>query len=338
MSAPSGAPVYLLRAADDVLRGEALSQLISRLVGGGDRGLLVDEFAGNDYDLAAAVDAAQTPPFLTAERIVVARHLGRFPKTEDLTGLLAYLEAPLPTTALVLVWERAPDAGARLPAIPAKLTRAVTAAGGEIINADAPTGKGRSAWVAERLGAAGLQVDAAGRSRIAEHVGEDAGAMVGLAERLVGVFGTPARLSLGDIEPFLGTAGGVPPWELTDAIDGGDVSTALDRLQRTIGGGRHPLAVMSTLQSHFLRMLRLDGAEVRSDKEAADLLGLKGSPFPAKKALSQGRRLGPRALRRSVELLAEADVDLRGAKAWPEELVVEVLVARLAVIARGARR
>jgi hypothetical protein len=35
-----------------------------------------------------------------------------------------------------------------------------------------------------------------------------------------------------------------------------------------------------------------------------------------------------------VELLAEADVDLRGARAWPGELTMEVLVARLTTLAR----
>ena len=62
-----------------------------------------------------------------------------------------------------------------------------------------------------------------------------------------------------------------------------------------------------------------------------------GSTFPARKALSQARRLGSKGLRRSVELLAAADLDLRGAQAWPDELVVEVLVARLAVVARSSR-
>lgn len=84
-------------------------------------------------------------------------------------------------------------------------------------------------------------------------------------------------------------------------------------------------------------MLRLDGSGVRGEKEAAQLLGLKGSTFPAKKALNQGRKLGGGPLRRSVALLAEADVDLRGAKAWPDELVMEVLVARLARLARTSR-
>lgn len=338
MSGALHAPVHLMKGVDDVLRGEALSQLVSGLVGDGDRGLLVDEFAGNEYELGAAVDAAQTPPFLTPERIVVVRHLGRFPRAEDLSGLLAYLESPQPTTKLVLVWERAPDSTTRLVAVPPKLSRAVSAAGGEVISTDAPSGRGRSGWVGERLAGADLHVDAAGRTRIAEHVGEDAGAMVGLVERLVGVFGSPAQLSQSDIEPFLGTAGGVPPWELTDAIDLGDVSTALDRLQRTLNGGRHPLALMSTLQSHFLRMLRLDGAGATSEKAAAEVLGLKGSTFPARKALTQVRRLGPKRLRRCVELLAEADVDLRGAKAWPDELIIEVLVARLAVVARAGQR
>jgi DNA polymerase-3 subunit delta len=81
-------------------------------------------------------------------------------------------------------------------------------------------------------------------------------------------------------------------------------------------------------------MLRLDGAGARNDAEAAQLLGLKGSTFPAKKALTQARKLGSQRIRRAIALLAEADLDLRGAKAWPDELVMEVLVARLAQLPR----
>ena len=97
---------------------------------------------------------------------------------------------------------------------------------------------------------------------------------------------------------------------------------------------RHPLAIMASLQTHYLRMVRLDGAGVRGEKEAAQLLGMKGSSFPAKKAMAQGRKLGGAKVRRSLALLAEADVDLRGGRAWPGELVMEVLVARLARLAR----
>jgi DNA polymerase-3 subunit delta len=81
-------------------------------------------------------------------------------------------------------------------------------------------------------------------------------------------------------------------------------------------------------------MLRLDGAEVAGEKQAAELLGMKGSTFPAKKALGQARRLGHERIVRAIDLLAEADLDLRGGKAWPDQLVLEVLVARLATMSR----
>ena len=73
---------------------------------------------------------------------------------------------------------------------------------------------------------------------------------------------------------------------------------------------------------------------MRGEKEAAQLLGLKGSTFPAKKAMNQGRKLGGPGVRRAVALLATAGVDLRGARAWPGELVMEVLVARLTRLSR----
>ena len=328
-------PVRLVKGADDVLRGDAVSRLVDELVGEGDRSLLVDVFDLDVADLGSAVDAAQTPPFLTAKRIVVVRKFGRFSKADELAPLLAYLEDPLDSTDLVLVWERSAEPSARAVRVPPTLTKAVTAAGGEVLDTDAPSGRGLSSWVAEQFSAAGLDVEPRVRDQIVETIGEDAGAVVGLIERLKGAHPPGTRLGTEDVTPFLGQAGGVPPWDLTDAIDKGDVRLALDRLQRMMGAGdRHPLAVMATLQSHYTRILRLDGAEARSEKEAAALLGIKGSTFPAKKALTQSRRLGGPGVRRAIQLLAAADVDLRGARAWPGELVMEVLVARLARLSR----
>ena len=61
---------------------------------------------------------------------------------------------------------------------------------------------------------------------------------------------------------------------------------------------------------------------------------MKGSTFPAKKALTQSRRLGGPKVRQATRLLAEADLALRGTVAWPPDMVMEVLVARLANLAR----
>jgi DNA polymerase-3 subunit delta len=67
---------------------------------------------------------------------------------------------------------------------------------------------------------------------------------------------------------------------------------------------------------------------------------MKGSTFPAKKALTQSRRLGHDGVAEAFRLLADADLDLRKfTKDWPEQLVMEVLVARLSRLGpRGTPR
>jgi DNA polymerase-3 subunit delta len=103
------------------------------------------------------------------------------------------------------------------------------------------------------------------------------------------------------------------------------------------GGGRHPLQVLATLETHVTRLVRLDGARATNEKDAAALLGLKGSTFPARKALEQSRALGSARVARALHLLARADVDLRGRSGQPAELVLEVLVARLAALSSRSR-
>jgi DNA polymerase-3 subunit delta len=106
-------------------------------------------------------------------------------------------------------------------------------------------------------------------------------------------------------------------------------------------GERHALQILSSLHGHYARMLALDGLDVRDEKDAAATLGLRGSTFPARKALQQVRRLGHDKLAQVIALLARADRDLRGERAYPREvaddMVMELLTARLANLSRSAR-
>ena len=336
--AAASPPIRLVRGSDEVLVNDAVLALVTTLVGTGDRSLLVDEFTGADYELAAVVDAAQTLPFLTDRRIVVARHAGRFSKADDVAGLVAYLSDPLPSSELVVVWETAPGQD-RLSPVPKKLAEAIKASGGEIVATDAGTGRARADWWADQLKAAPVKLDARAANLVREQLADDVSGFTALVNRLVAVHGEGAKLGVDEVEPYLGRAGSVPPWDLTDAIDKGDTAGALDKLHRMLGAGeRHPLQIMATLQGHHLRMLRLDGSGARNEQDAANRLGMKGSTFPAKKALAQSKALGHAGVTRSVALLAEADVTLRGGGiAWPGDLVLEVLVARLSRLGGGSR-
>ena len=328
MSSPA---VTLLKGDDEVVLRDSVRLLVEELVGPEDRSLVVEEVevgAATDDDgrdpLLTLVDAAQTPPFLTDQRVVVGRLVDKRERNDQVQPLVDYLTDPLPTTRLVLEWHGR---------VPKALAEAVAAAGGELV--DTSPGRKVGEWVQQHLHEAGLKVDAEGRQRLVTWVGDEPSRLLGLIDLLRSTYGVGTKVGVEDLEPFLGEDGGVPPWELTDAIDHGDRALALELLHRMLGAGdRHPFQVLATIHAHLARILRLDGAEVTGEKDAAAVLGLKGSTFPARKALGQARKLGHDRIVRMIDMVAEADLDLRGGKAWPDHLVLEVLVARLATMSR----
>jgi DNA polymerase-3 subunit delta len=313
--------VHLLTGDDESLLAAAVGDLVKQLVGDGDRTRMVDDHSTDDYEVRSLVDAAQTPPFLTDRRIVIGRGVGRF-NADDLATLVAYLREPLPSTDLVLT-----ASGGRL----AKALTDAVKAGGGLVQATGVSARkqDRQKWLEEQLVVADVRLDHQAVSMLTERLGEDMGRLRGILETLTATFGSGRKLSAEEISPFLGEAGGVPPWDLTDAIDRGDVLQALKLSHRMMHAGeRHALQIMAILHGHYVRLMKLDGAEARSEADASELLGVKG--FQAGKALKQYQRLGSGGVRRAIDLLAQADLDVRGATEMENEWVMEVLVARLA--------
>jgi DNA polymerase-3 subunit delta len=311
----------LIRGDDLALVTQEARATIDRLVRGRDATFVVEEHgaSGEDLDVKGVIDACLTPPFLGDRRVIVVRDAGRIGATEA-GSLAAVIADPLASTFLVLV-----GGGGT---VPQALVKAVGSAG-EVIDATVGTGRNRTNWVAAQMRTAPVRLDAAGRSRIQAHLGDDLGRLAGILDALAAAFGEGASVSAEELEPFLGSAGSVPPWELTDAIDSGSIPAALLALRRMLeAGGRAPTEVLGVLHRHYANMLRLDGPDALDAEEAASLLGVR-SAFVAKKALEQGRRLGSERIAQAMTLLADADLDLKGRTGLPPELVLEVLVARL---------
>lgn len=326
-------PLYLLQGSDPALVSLALTKLLDELAPLCGGSAVIEEYGepGKDepVQLGPVLDACLTPPFLTERRLVVLRAMGSALDAAQAKALAAYAAAPLESTVLVVAL-----AG---KAAPAALAKAIKA-NGEIIEAEPGSGaRAKSSWFAEQLRAAPVRLDGQAAALLEEHLGEDLARLSGILSSLCSAYGESARISLADLTPFLGEAGGIAPWDLTGALDRGDIEGALAALGRLLGaGGRHPLQVLAILARHYGAMLRLDGAGIADDQGAAAVTGLH--PFPARKALEQSRRLGHDNIARAIALLAGADVDLRGRIGWPPNLVMEVLVARLAQLARRTTR
>jgi DNA polymerase-3 subunit delta len=319
---------YLVRGDDASLVGQAVHDLLGSLVGDGDPSMVVEEHGGpaaDELDVGLVVDALTTPPFLTDRRIVVVRDAGRLAGADG-QRLAACLGDPVPGVTLVLV------AGGGT--IPAALVKAAERAG-IVVDTAVGTGRARTQWLVDRIHDGPVKLDARAAARLGEHLGGDVSRLRGMLEALASAYGDGAAVDVERLEPFLGEAGTVAPWDLTDAIDAGETAGALSALHRLFGaGGMHPLQVMAVLHRHYQGMLRLDGSGVTTPDEAASRLGMR-SAFPARKVLEQGRRLGATGITRAVTLLADADLDIRGRSALPEETVLEVLVGRLSRLGAG---
>ena len=137
---------------------------------------------------------------------------------------------------------------------------------------------------------------------------------------------------------------GDPSNDATDVsalIDAGETEKSLTLLHRLLEAGeRHPLVVLAILHRHVQSLMRVDSPSIRTEAEAARALGIPSgrSTYPAKKALRSADRWGASGVAEAVGLIADAEVDLKGASALPGEAVLEVLVARLCRLARSPAR
>lgn len=344
----------LIVGDDAILVAAALEMVVDELTTTTDRSLMLETLGEADYrneqgsyDAARLVIAAQTPPLFTDKRVLVARHLSRLAAKNQIDVVKKLLREVADTTDLVLVWERGVEAKAdRLPSLPKVLKEAVEIAAGTIISATAPQGKGGSKWLQDHLQGSSLTFDRAAVAAVETLLGQDLSRVVGLLRTLEGALGAGATVTSKDVETYAGgNLGGTVPWALDDAIDKADTRAALQLLPRLVpydGNLSERIdacfRLLAILHKRYSQMLRLDGVGNISDAEAGELVGLKTrSTYPAKKLKDQSRKLGFRKLSRAIELLADADLQLRGTVDWPPELVVEVLVARLSELSRRKR-
>jgi len=109
-----------------------------------------------------------------------------------------------------------------------------------------------------------------------------------------------------------------PIWELTDAIGEGRAAAALRVLDKLLGSGAAPPALLGSLANHFRKLLR-----VRSGQQPL------GPPFVVKKLQSQAGRYTPGRLRKCLDAIHDVDQVLKGRGGLPPTLALERLVMGL---------
>jgi DNA polymerase-3 subunit delta len=333
--------VVAVVGTDATMVYDSLHNVIGEAVGDLDPSFALEDFTAKDVTAAGlesvisrVMGALNTPAFLVERRVVVVRDAQLF-LADEVDQLLDWIGSPTPSTTLVLA------------VVGAKSNKLVKAASDVVeVNVGSRSVE-RVSFVVDKMAEYRVSVDRHVCQQVADQVGDDVARVDALARTLRSIYGT-APLNFAHIEPYLGDAGDVPEWDLTDAIDGGDATKAIVVARRMLDSkSRAGLQIVNILQRHYLRMARLEGSGVRGEEEAAALLGI--NKYPAGKSLRVSERLGPERVSTAVHWITQADLNLKGGVSYggkdldtdldvTDLTVVEVLVARLAKMTQGARR
>lgn len=314
-------PVVLITGDDEAMVASEVRLILEELIGDRDPTLVLEEAGAggpDGIDVGAVIDAYTTPPFLVDRRIVVVRDAGNLDK-QGADRLVAVLDPPPANAALVLI-----GTGGKVPAALAKKVAQL----GAVHDVGSRKAAQKREFVAEHLRHGPVRLSAAAQKRLEGHLGEELGRLDGLLETLAAAYGEGVSVDDAMLEPFLGSKGSVPLWDLTDALEAGSIADALSVLDRMMGpGGVSAHEILASIDSHVSRAARLHGAPVTSGEDAAVVL--KVHAFPAKKSLDLSRRLDLDRLRDCLAFIAQADLDIKGMSGLDDRVVIEVLVARL---------
>jgi len=99
-------PLYLFFGEEEFLIQEALDLITATVVDPGARDFNFNTCYCRDTSASEVVNLAQTLPFMSEKRLVIAREIDAF-KAADLDELVPYLNDPSPSTCLVMVSNQA---------------------------------------------------------------------------------------------------------------------------------------------------------------------------------------------------------------------------------------
>ena len=214
------APAYYFLGAENVLKDEATSALLDKVLDPGLRDFNLDIRSAQQLEPEDVLSLCTTLPMMADRRVVVVRDVEAWKrKTRGKKAVLQYLEKPIPETVLVLVQGAGAEAKDDKPdADLAKLAYTIDFTG--------LTAEEASRWVAREAAALGITFAPGAERHLLKTVGTDLGALRSELQKLYGLAaeGPVTRESLGDL---IGVRYGETPLDWRNAVMAGDTANAL---------------------------------------------------------------------------------------------------------------
>ena len=316
-------PLYLIAGGDEAKIDATRARLRARAEReGGTAALEVFEPSEGKGmpDHEALLMAIPAMSLMESRRYLLADGIERW-RDRQLEPVIAALGELPPDLTLVLICR---------DKAPAKLVKAVKAAGGEVHEFEAPKAREMPRVLIGEAQQLGFRLDPAAARMLVERMGVNPVRLRNELERLALWAGQGGEVSGEDLEAMVTDTSEAAVWSLSDALIEGDAAAALRIGERLIGQGENVTGLIYGLASR-LRGACAAAAQIEEGIPLQQVeSSLKMHPYAAKQLV---RRLGDTdlgSLRLATETLADLELWCRGGADYGDELALTIALHRAA--------
>lgn len=314
-------PAFLVAGSDEAKIAAARRRLRARAEAEGGAGALqaFEPSEGRGGPPAQALIAAIPALSLTtSRRYLLADHVERWPQSDQTAVAEALGSLPDDLTVVLIAH------GKPAP----KLASAVRAAGGEVLNYDAPRQRDMPRRLVADAAERGFELEAAAARMLVQRMGASPLRLAAELDRLALWAGEGGKVGAADLEAMISDTSEAASWSLSDALLEGDAEAALAISERLLAQGENVTGLVYSLASRLrkaqaaLEMLE----EGTPPKQVESRLGMH--PYAAKQLLGRLRDCSPEQLREATGALADLEVWCRGGSEYGEALALTLTLRR----------
>ncbi|HEV7615146.1 MAG TPA: DNA polymerase III subunit delta [Solirubrobacterales bacterium] len=274
-------------------------------------------------DHEALLMAIPAMSLMDSRRYLLADGVERW-RDRQLEAVAAAVATLPPDLTLVLI--------ARAKA-PAKLTKAVKAAKGEIHEFEAPKAREMPRLLVTEAQRLGFRLDPAAARLLVDRMGASPVRLQNELERLALWAGAGGEVGAADIGAMIADTSEAAVWSLSDALLEGDAAAALRIGERLIEQGENVTGLIyglaSRLRSACAVVAQLEEGMAPQQVESS----LRMHPYAAKQLVARLRGADLASLRAATEALADLELWCRGGADYGDELALTLALRRAAGVA-----
>jgi DNA polymerase III subunit delta len=303
---PTFKPVYLIhgdahgRIAERRARLRALAEQESGAGG-------VETLEGDGASPADVAGALNAMTFAVGRRFVIVDGVERWSDADVQEHIFPALAGLAPDTTVAFF---AREDG-RLKA-PAKLGEAVTRAGGDVAPEQTPKARDLPRWLIGEATRLHVTLDSAAAQALVARVGDRQQRLQRELEKLAIEHGPGARLTADDVQDAAASSAELQVWGLVDALVGHDGAGATRAFIALRAQGEALPRLLPSMVRRVREILAIAVRLADGETPAQVKSSLRMSPYAADRRIKEARSADPERLCRSLERLAQLELDTRG--------------------------